>query len=514
MKRILSLGLIFIFALALALSLGTGSVVLAEEETDPMFTVTLTPQEGATNILTELEDAEVGGTVLMDLYLKNNSSTSVTISAFAIELSLPSGLSFNRIRKNGSALGGSLSTEINTNTGNRAFSYFSGGEGDIVLAATGNDGDEVRLGTLTLNVGNSGLTYGDQLTAQLIEDRRYTNFHLLSTAGDEPATVVSGTVEVVTTYDIAWDDDGDSATTDDQRTQKVGIGIVPTAATADGNQQAYPGDPTKGGYSFTGWSPTVVAAAANTTYYAQWSPVAYTVSFVDAPFAEGVNVPETYDIETPITVTPTKSGCTFLGWSAAPADSTDTNYNWPAGTITDTTGYYGNVVLTALWQVNADVVFADYAYANSGDKLMMVGLSAIDNGYALFYNDDALFTTDNQYYLDLFNSRLGGGNYAEVYLYIVGGSVTASAAAADLSVDQGVNVAVQRSGDVNLSGGNPAITSGDWGIINDLLLNNSVVGVRERLEADVLTSAYDGYKFGSIDDIVQTIKIKNGTATP
>ncbi|MBQ1342689.1 MAG: hypothetical protein IIY40_00845, partial [Firmicutes bacterium] len=138
MKRILSLGLIFIFALALALSLGTGSVVLAEEETDPMFTVTLTPQEGATNILTELEDAEVGGTVLMDLYLKNNSSTSVSISAFAIELSLPSGLSFNRIRKNGSALGGSLSTEINTNTGNRAFSYFSGGEGDIVLAATGN----------------------------------------------------------------------------------------------------------------------------------------------------------------------------------------------------------------------------------------------------------------------------------------------------------------------------------------------------------------------------------------
>ena len=511
MKKIISIGLLFILVLALALSLNAGSVVLAEGEEDPVFTVMLTPQEGATNILTELEDAEIGGTVLMDLYLSNNSNDAVTISTFDIELSLPNGLSFSRFRKNGSVLGGSLTTGPDNYSGYLDFAYYSGGEGDIVLSAADSDGAKVRLGTLALTVADSGLTYGQQLTAQLIADRRLTNFHLIGTSTDEAATVVSGTVEIITTYDLTWDADGDPDTTDDQTIQKVGAGILPTEAAADGVQAAYPGDPERGGYTFTGWSPTVAAAAADTTYYAQWSPTSYSVSFYDAPFADGVTVPQSYDIEHPISITPVKAGCTFMGWSAAPVQDSDTDYNWPEGTVTDTAGYYGNVVLTALWQVNADIIFVDYAYADSGDKLMMIGLSAIDDGYALSYNDNALFTTNDTHYLALLNEQVGDGSYTTAYLYLVGGSVTAENAAAALSVDPGTNKAVLRNGDINNDG---YITSADYGIVNDLLSQRSAVGIRERLEADVLTSAYDGYKFGSIDDIVQIIKIKNGTVTP
>ncbi len=173
------------------------------------------------------------------------------------------------------------------------------------------------------------------------------------------------------------------------------------------------------------------------------------------------------------------------------------------------------MVLTPVWSVNADVVFADYAYAGFeegpggvtvANKLMLVGLSAIDDSNALFYGGNALFTTDDENYLALLNAN--GGTYTRAYLYIVAGGVTAQEAKDALTVDPGVNEAILRDGDVNRSG---VINSADYGFIDSMLSGRSEsLSVRSRLEADVFTEPYDGYLFGSIKDIVRVIAIING----
>ena len=89
-------------------------------------------------------------------------------------------------------------------------------------------------------------------------------------------------------------------------------GVAPLSVTS-------PGTPTRSGYTFTGWSPSLPTTInANTTFIAQWEIDAVTVT---ATFdTAGGN--ETYSSQTgaaPLSVTspgtPTRSGYTFTGWS-------------------------------------------------------------------------------------------------------------------------------------------------------------------------------------------------------
>ena len=106
-----------------------------------------------------------------------------------------------------------------------------------------------------------------------------------------------------------------------------------------------PADPTKTGYTFTGWDPELPATmpAKVMTVTAQWSINQYTLSF-DTAGGSAID-PITQDYGTTINApaAPTKTGYTFIGWSPElPA-------TMPAH----------NMALTAQWRINSYTVTLD-----------------------------------------------------------------------------------------------------------------------------------------------------------
>jgi uncharacterized repeat protein (TIGR02543 family)/LPXTG-motif cell wall-anchored protein len=111
---------------------------------------------------------------------------------------------------------------------------------------------------------------------------------------------------------------------------------------------------TRPGYTFAGWTTAAdgtgtayadgasYAFAANTTLYARWTPVSYTVSY-DTQAGSAVTA-GSYTIGSSVTLPPasTRSGFTFAGWFTAITGGTalGTSYS-PSGT--------GNITLYAQW---------------------------------------------------------------------------------------------------------------------------------------------------------------------
>ena len=89
--------------------------------------------------------------------------------------------------------------------------------------------------------------------------------------------------------------------------------------TADyGSSVTAPGDPVRTGYTFTGWSAQVPSTmpAADTVLTAKWSVNQYTISFNSAGGSAVASIVQDYgsDIVTP--PDPTRTGYTFTGWSS------------------------------------------------------------------------------------------------------------------------------------------------------------------------------------------------------
>ncbi len=499
--------IILAVVLAIALAFGMLSGAAAEGD-EAVFELSLVPQEGTTNVLTALEDAEVGGTVTADLIIKNLSDAVKKINAFELEVDMSEELTFNTFTK---AVPGNFTTQPSTETGLTIITFFSGSNSRIITlnAAGSTDGsDTKKVGTITFDVTNTGLIYGQVLEVFLTSK---SNVHLSGTTVIEPCVFVKGQVEIVTKYSITW-----TGLVGEDEISTVGVGIVPEHS-----------DPVKAGYTFKGWkdeNDSVTApgaqlppATVNMTYTAQWEPTSYTVAFAEGTaFADGTTVPSSYNIEEPITVIPVQGGCTFIGWTAEPANEGATDYNWPTGVVTDTTaGYYGDVVLSPVWTVNADVVFAEYAYAGTGNKLMLVGIQGdgIDAGKAVFYGNESMFYTDDANYLALLNAAYEAGanspgkeatQYDKAYLYIVAGTETSEGAIQKISVNPGSNTKIRHDGDLD---GNGSYDSIDFGVVDDLLLaRDSVADIQMRLEADVQTSEYDPDRmFGDVNDIIAII---------
>lgn len=137
-------------------------------------------------------------------------------------------------------------------------------------------------------------------------------------------------------YTITFDSDGGSTVT--SITQDCG-----TAITA-------PANPTRDGYTFTGWHPAIPAAmpAGDLTVKALWSANSYAITYdLDGGTAEGN--PDSYTIEAEnITLNaPTKAGyTTFTGWSGT--DLTGENNM----TVTIEKGSIGDRSYTAHWRYN------------------------------------------------------------------------------------------------------------------------------------------------------------------
>jgi hypothetical protein len=108
---------------------------------------------------------------------------------------------------------------------------------------------------------------------------------------------------------------------------------------------------TKTGYTFTGWSPSVPSTmpAADATYTAQWSINAYTLTFNTAGGSAVSPITQSYGTTVTAPSNPTRAGYTFTGWSPAlpatmPAQNTTYTAQWNAVatyTITFNAGTHG-----------------------------------------------------------------------------------------------------------------------------------------------------------------------------
>ena len=148
------------------------------------------------------------------------------------------------------------------------------------------------------------------------------------------------------TYTVSFDANGGSVTTASKQVtygQAYGELPVPTDRT---------------GYTFLGWfteetggtqvtKDTPYTMADNTTLYAHWSAIPYTITYdlADGKLAENATNPESYDVTfAPITLNnPTKAGYTFAGWTGT--DLTDATME-----VTIPTGSTGNRSYTAKWK--------------------------------------------------------------------------------------------------------------------------------------------------------------------
>ena len=202
----------------------------------------------------------------------------------------------------------------------------------------------------TINNGNvTEYIYGVGATLPTADDMTYTGHTFKGWYDNEgltgdPVMAIGGTEMgnkeywakwTINQYTITFDTDGGSEVA--PITQDYG-----TAITA-------PADPTREGYTFTGWDKTIPATmpAGDMTITAQWTVNQYTITYdLDGGTAEGN--PDTYTVETDAFTlkNPTRPGYTFTGWSGTGLTGEDNL------TVTIPKGSTGNRNYTAHWSLN------------------------------------------------------------------------------------------------------------------------------------------------------------------
>ena len=175
------------------------------------------------------------------------------------------------------------------------------------------------------------------------------------------AAIVTGDA----TYTAVWEEDANGNGTPDKEEEKYTVsytdGVENEEIFADqvyGNllsgtaTPAFNGTPTRAGYKFLGWEPTVAETVTeNATYVAQWEKL-YTVTYTDGvggkAFEDDVHSDLEKDTKTPAYKDgiPTRKGFKFLGWEPEVADTVteDVTYTAQWGelyTVTYTDGAKG-----------------------------------------------------------------------------------------------------------------------------------------------------------------------------
>lgn len=117
-------------------------------------------------------------------------------------------------------------------------------------------------------------------------------------------------------------------------------------------------NPTRTGYSFSGWTGTGISGVTatvtvpkgslgNRTYTATWTPTTYTITYnLDGGTNSALN-PRSYTVETDTFTLayPTKSGAVFAGWTGTDIDGVSAN-------VTISKGSTGNRTYTATWDIS------------------------------------------------------------------------------------------------------------------------------------------------------------------
>lgn len=170
-------------------------------------------------------------------------------------------------------------------------------------------------------------------------DKECKNKYDFSTAVEKDITLYAGWEAIP--YTVTFDPQGGSPTPDSQQVEKGKVATEPT-------------NPTKNGYTFTGWYTEKecknkynfsTAVEDNKTLYAGWEAIQYNITYVLNGGNNDSRNPSTYTKEDTVTFkSPTKENSTFLGWY----ENADFSGN-PIGSISNRTG---NITLYAKWKTN------------------------------------------------------------------------------------------------------------------------------------------------------------------
>ena len=262
--------------------------------------------------------------------------------------------------------------------------WIPGGTGDIYDAADGwKNFTHKDFSSFVVSITASA--HGTLAVADISSTNNETETTLIDRETDAVFTVTPATGYELTTFTVNGDDEtpteGSYTVEDLSADQTVVAGFTPITYTLtytlnDGtatNPATYTietttftlNNPTKTGYTFTGWklngegdammTVTITkGSTGNLAYTATWTPTIYNIEYtMNGGTATPAN-PTTYTIETPtFTLTnPTKTGYTFKGWKL----------NGEGDAMMEVTiaqGSTGHLAYTATWQINKYTITFD-----------------------------------------------------------------------------------------------------------------------------------------------------------
>ena len=248
------------------------------------------------------------------------NSGNVTEFTYGVGATLPTdvtrtGYTFKGWYDNEGLTGNPVTAIGGAETGNKE--YWAKWEANTYTVTLNTNGGTINNGNVT------EYTYGVGATLPTADDMTYTGHTFVGWYDNEnltgsPVTAIGGTETgnkeywakwEINQYTITFDTAGGSVVT--PITQNYGTAITAPAA------------PTKTGYTFTGWDRAIPATmpAENLTITAQWTVNQYTIAY-DLAGGTAEGNPDTYTIETGAftLMNPTKSGYTFTGWSGTGLD--------------------------------------------------------------------------------------------------------------------------------------------------------------------------------------------------
>ena len=261
-------------------------------------------------------------TVMLNTNGGTINSGNVTGYTYGVGATLPTaddmtytGYTFKGWYDNEGLTGFPVTAISDTETGNKE--YWAKWEANAYTVTLNTNGGTINNGNVT------EYTYGVGATLPTADDMTYTGHTFVGWYDNEnltgsPVTAIGGTETgnkeywakwEINQYTITFDTAGGSVVT--PITQNYGTAITAPAA------------PTKTGYTFTGWDRAIPATmpAENLTITAQWTVNQYTIAY-DLAGGTAEGNPDTYTIETGAFTlkNPTKSGYTFTGWSGTGLD--------------------------------------------------------------------------------------------------------------------------------------------------------------------------------------------------
>ena len=205
----------------------------------------------------------------------------------------------------------------------------------------------------TINNGNvTGYTYGVGAALPAADDMTYTGHTFKGWYDNEnltgsPVTAIGDTETGNKEYWAKWEINQYTITV------KPENGKADITITQDyGTPITAPADPTREGYTFTGWDRDIPAImpAENVTVTAKWVVNQYTITFDTAGGSAVASITQNYGTAITAPANPTREGYTFIGWDKAiPA-------TMPAE----------NMIITAKWKVNQYTITFD---SNGGSEI-------------------------------------------------------------------------------------------------------------------------------------------------